>query len=185
MIKETKSEVVEREKKCLERIALLEDSNKKLVAELEERRRLGSEEQHLQSTNDKLNQKLKEIINSNEVALERYKLLEEWKDCKRNKEKDHRRNREQENGEEVKRLQGELEEQKRIAKKCKSEYLKAKKEMRYPMVKGSEESSEGSASSTASPGIHNMREREVRPQYRMNRGEYGVRQITSARINPP
>lgn len=184
MIEEVKVRAVEREKICLERIAALEETNKKLMVELNERKRFPhhSNEKHdqyqnLKSVNNELYQKLEELVNSSEVARERFKLLEEWEHWKKY--------REREGSEEVKKLEIEFEEQKRLAKKYKSEYLKAKKEAKQPLVKGSEESSEGSASSTASPGVHYVGDRKLRPQYKMNRGEYGARQITNTRVNPP
>lgn len=184
MIEEMKVRAVEREKTCLERIAVLEETNKKLMVELNERKHFAhhSNEKHgqyqnLQSVNNELYQKLEELVNSSEVARERFKLLEKW-------EREHRKKyREREGSEEIKKLEIEFEEQKKLAKKYKSEYLKAKKEVKQP--RGSEESSEGSASSTASPGVHYVGDRKIRPQYKMNRGEYGARQITNTRVNPP
>eukprot|EP00826_Nyctotherus_ovalis_P015542 TRINITY_DN14429_c0_g4_i1.p1 TRINITY_DN14429_c0_g4~~TRINITY_DN14429_c0_g4_i1.p1 ORF type:complete len:171 (-),score=73.87 TRINITY_DN14429_c0_g4_i1:93-605(-) len=170
MIREVKTKAMEREKACLERISFLEQSNKKLIAELEERKHFqlhpnqSSQLKNLQSVNAELYQKLDEVINSSETARERLRVFNEWKHWKAKP-----------GNEEFRKLQTELEEQKKQAKKCKSDYLKAKKERRV----GNEESSEGSVSSSASPGAQVVGEKKARGN------KYGARQMTSTRANPP
>ena len=163
MVEQVKAEVKKRQQGCINIITSLKEANDRLKRELEERKRIVSDNALKDENQDKLYKELDESISTNETARERYKILKEiqyWEQkCNEIKV-----------SETSKQLKQELENIKKTTKKYKAEYLNLKQ---YSITRDNSETKHNS------PATYTER---VRPPGESNRSEYGVKRLVNKQL---